>query len=247
LSRRLAGLGLACFLFVALLVSAPARLATLLLPADQVLLQGLQGSLWHGSASRCLLSLPAGHLQLGQLSWHLKPLSLLSLSPRIELDSQWGNQSLSATVTLRGQEDIDLSNVDAIVPAMLVRQFLPLAVGGNISLQLDHLSIRGQQPAAAAGRLVWQAAVWNSPQGRIPLGDYAVDIAQAEGEPLQGTLLTLSGPVRAEGIVELSGRNYSVAVNIYSESSLDAQIQQALSLVAAATDQGFALSLSGEI
>ena len=47
-----------------LVISAPARLLSLVVPAEQVLLYGLSGTVWRGSASSAMLRLPQGYLHL---------------------------------------------------------------------------------------------------------------------------------------------------------------------------------------
>ncbi|WP_084200706.1 type II secretion system protein N [Halioglobus japonicus] len=136
------GLVAALFLLVCLLVLAPARLVTVFIPAGQAQLQGVNGSLWHGTASRAVVSTQVGALQLGQLEWRIKPWSLLLLAPRVELRSQWGQQYLNAQLLVRGAEDIDLNAVDVRLPAELVKQVLPLELAGLVSLQASRLSVR---------------------------------------------------------------------------------------------------------
>ena len=46
------GVALALFFSLVLLAAAPARLLGLVLPSEQVLMDGFQGTLWRGSASR---------------------------------------------------------------------------------------------------------------------------------------------------------------------------------------------------
>ena len=59
-----------------------------------------------------------------------------------------------------------------------------------------------------------------------------MDIVPAVGGGLEGTVLTLSGPVEAEGGLELLGRDYSVDILVGSQGSLDSQVERALSLIA---------------
>lgn len=237
------------FLVVAVVASAPARLLPLLLPAGQVQMQGLAGTVWEGSASRCLLRTPAGYLQLGRVEWRLHPLSLLALAPTVEVRSQWGEQHASGTVTLYGQDEYGLSDVDARIDASLLRQLAPVAVDGQFALIAPRLHVAGGLPVGAEGRLVWEHGAWAAPQGRMALGTYAVDFAQpgGKGQALTGKVLTLAGPVRAEGSVRLVGRAYNLDVSIAGDHGLDPALAQALSLMARPTDKGFQLKLDGEL
>ena len=247
MSRFTLGLILALLLGVSLVVSAPARLLNLVLPAEQVLMQGFGGTLWRGSASRALVRAGPGYLHLGAVHWSLDPLSLLLLAPRLTLSSVWGNQVISGDLVLHGAQDIDLYDFEVVVAADLLRQFAPVAFTGSLSAQLGNLQLRNGLPHSGAGRLVWQNGGWQSPGGLLPLGTYALDFYQAPGEMLQGEVVTVSGPVAANGTVELQNRNYRVDILVSSRVAMDDQLQQALSLIAAPEPQGYRVVLNGEL
>jgi hypothetical protein len=246
MSRTSQGLVLALLLIVSLVTSAPARLLSFVLPADQVVMQGFTGTLWRGATSRCLIETGQGYLHLGAVRWRLSPLSLLTLSPRLTIESQWGTQRIAGDVVLRGEKDFDLHDFEASVAADLLRQFAPVGLGGSLSASFNHLLIRDSLPATGEGRLVWQEGAWQSQTGRLPLGSYAVDIVPAAGGGLEGTVLTLSGPVEAEGGLELLGRDYSVDILVGSQGSLDSQVERALSLIATPEERRYRIVLEGE-
>jgi general secretion pathway protein N len=238
---------LALLFFVVLIATAPARLLNLVVPGEQVMLRGLSGTVWNGSASGVLIRLPQGYFQLGTVQWSLQPFSLLTLSPHLTLGSQWGRQTLAGELILLGQQDIDVFNLEAQLAASILSRFAPVAVDGFFSLQSELLQVRDGMPFSGEGRLVWQNAGWNSPRGLVPLGTYALDFQQPENETLQGQILTLSGALEASGSLQLQQRHYEVDVLLSSESALDAQVQQMLSLIAKPEDSGFRLKLSGDL
>jgi hypothetical protein len=65
---------------------------------------------------------------------------------------------------------------------------------------------------------------------------------------IQANIDTLSGPVVATGAVTLNQRRY--AIDLFIESSgqeLDAELAQALSLIASPEENGYRLRLDGEL
>lgn len=246
-TRILGAIALALALLIVLLASAPARLLGLLLPSEQVLLQGFSGTIWRGSASRCLVRVGPGYLHLGKVDWALRPLSLLLLSPRLDFESRWGNQTLESDIALYGRSDILLRETSASLPADLLRQFVPVSLAGTLSIQLESLRLRDAWPVEGAGRLVWQRGAWLAPTGPVALGSYALAFSQAAGADLVGEILTLAGPVNAEGGVRLHERSYSVELSIQAEGALDERLQQALSLMARPVGDGYRLQLDGEL
>ncbi len=245
--RTRALLGLTVVAVVVALLSAPARLIGLFVPTEQLLVTGFSGTVWNGSASRCLLAVPGGYLHLGAITWRLQPLSLVFMAPRLHLVSDWGRQQLAGDIIIRGDEDLSLSDFEARFSAGLLQQFAPISLSGEISAQVASLNFSSSMLAQAEGRLVWQRGAWLSPQGSLPLGSYALDFIQAEGDPLAGEVVTLVGPVTAEGRVGLDGNRYSLAIDIASEGAMHPALQQALSLMARPVDDGYRLELVGEL
>ena len=88
--------------------------------------------------------------------------------------------------------------------------------------------------------------IWQAPRGPVPLGTYALDFATAEEGVLQGQVVTIAGPVEAAGSVQLEGRAYQLDILVSSEGSLEEQLQQALSLIAAPEAQGYRAKLNAE-
>lgn len=246
-TRLVGAAALALLLFVSLLVTAPARLLNLVVPSDLVQLRGLSGTVWNGSASGVLLRLPQGYFQLGVVQWSLHPLSLLTLSPHLSLSSKWGKQTLAGEVVIRGQQDLDLLDLEVQLAADVLSRFAPVAVAGFFSLQAELLQLRDGLPYSGNGRLVWQNAGWNSPRGLVPLGSYALDFQQQEDAPVLGEVITLSGPLQASGSLQLQQRHYEVDIQLSSDAALDAQVQQMLSLIAQPEGAGFRLALEGDL
>jgi general secretion pathway protein N len=241
------GVGLAMLLLVVIIVSAPARLLGYFLPAEVVTLSGYSGGFWRGGVSRCLVMMPGGYLHLGTVEWSLHPLSLLLLSPSLSITSRWGQQQITGEVTIHGSQDITFEDFDANFSAGVLQQFLPVALAGELAIRVESLAIRSGESQRAEGRLVWQRGAWKSPQGVQALGSYAIDFAQQEKAPLIGELITLEGPISAEGSVQLQGRAYNVDVAVSSEGAMDSQLQRALSLLARPVENGYHLVLQGDI
>jgi general secretion pathway protein N len=246
MSRVIWGVTLVLVLLFSFLAAAPARLLTLVLPEEQLVVEGLTGTLWRGQASRCLLRIPAGFLHLGAVQWSLAPLSLLTLAPQVQLRSDWGEQTLSGTLVLRGVRDLDLRDVKGRVSADLLRHLAPLALAGSFTAQVPELQLRDGLLYSGAGRLEWQNAAWNSPRGMVDLGSYTLQFEQLPGEALQGLVQTLSGPLEADGNLQVAGRNYTLDLMLSSPETLDPQLQQALSLMATPESEGYRLNLQGD-
>lgn len=237
---------LALLFLMSLVMSAPARLLSHIVPPEQLLISGLAGTVWQGSASSVLVRLPQGYFQLGAVQWSLQPLSLLLLAPHLTVSSEWGNQTFSGELVLRGQRDFDVLNAEGQLAAILLSRFAPVSVVGMFNLQLDRLELRQGLPHSALGRLVWQDSGWQSVRGLVPLGSYALDFEQIPEEALRGQVITLAGPLQASGSLELNDRRYEVDVLLGTEDVMDSQLQSMLSLIAVPEEGGYRISLASD-
>jgi len=245
ISRLLWAGSLALFLFVLLLVSVPARLLNYVVPADQLMMSGLSGTLWDGHAAAVRLRLPQGYWHLGSVSWTLEPFSLLLFTPRINVRSDWGNQTFSGDLLLRGKSDLAVYDVEGQIAAGVLRHFAPVALDGLFTLQFSELALSNGLPTRVQGRLVWQDGAWQSPRGLVPLGTYALNLQQLDGEPLRGEIVTLAGSLEASGGVVLDNRRYSVNILMRSEDELESQMQEMLGLIATPEGEEYRISVDG--
>ena len=247
ISRRILGLAVGLGLLVLIVANAPARVLLGVLPEQQLVLQGISGTLWHGRASRSLVAIEGGWLQLGTSEWKLSPFSLLLFAPSIQLESHWGRQTLSAQVQLRSANNIEMNDVDVRVDAALLRQYLPVGLVGDIAAQFETLKIAEGIPVNAEGRIVWEGGGWVSPQGRRALGSYAVEVNSSVQGSIVGEVITLAGDLRARGGLSLEQAQYQIDVTLDGEGLEDPQLRQALQLIAAPVDDGFRVKLEGQL
>ena len=247
MSRVTAGVAFGILFIGCLLAMAPARLLSIVLPAKEIIIQGYSGTVWSGTANRALLSTTAGYIHLGRISWSLSPLSLLALSPSLSIESSWGRQHINTGLRITGPEDLELTDLDAMVSVQLLRKFLPLSVAGDFSIQAQELSIENGLPSRARGRLVWQNAAWESAAGPVSLGSYAVDFQQTPGGALEADIITLAGRVKASGSAQLLGKDYNLDILISSDVGLGIQLEQALSLIAQPVPEGRRIKFDGQL
>lgn len=245
--RRSVPVAVACALFfLMLLVTAPARLASWLVPAEQVYLGGLDGTIREGRAATAAVAVPGGWLRLGRLHWHLSEWSLLMLSPRLQFESQWGQQRLKGLLSVAPTGTLKLHQLDSRFAAELVRQLLPVQLRGEFSLLANNVVIRNGAPEAGRGRLLWQRGLWLGNSSSQALGDYLLEFTIDGPMQARGKVSTLQGPVQVAGTVALSERRYAIDLSLRSESGFGPELGSALQLMAAPVENGYQLSFSAE-
>jgi hypothetical protein len=246
-------------LLVSFTFSAPARLLPYLIDSQMLQLSGVAGTVQDGRAARARVQTPGGYLHLGELRWTLAPWSLLSFAPSVKVDSLWGDQRGSLELRL-SKDGLALRRVDINVDAGLLKQVLPVELKGRLGMLFDDLLLSPTRVLRADGRLVWQGAAWESPTGLRVLGNYAATFTTSGTAPgttpgttptdqqITASIVTLSGPVVAEGTASLNQQRYAVDLLIQSSAQgFDPELAQALSLIASPAENGYRLRLDGEL
>lgn len=246
-SKLIPGSLLGLGLLLILLATAPARLLLAIVPAEQIILQGVSGTLWEGKASRVLVASGAGWLHLGVSRWSFSPLSLLTLAPRVEINSHWGRQTLKAELTLHSSHHIELRQLELLLDAAILQQYLPVSLVGDIAMQFEEITVREQYLESAVGRIAWREGGWLSPQGRRQLGSYALDVQPAASGGVVGEVISLAGDLQANGPVALNQSNYSIDVLLSGPGLDDPLLRQALQLVAIPEGDTYRVKLQGSL
>lgn len=234
-------------MLAAVLSTVPARVLPWFLGDQPLKLSGLSGTLWRGEAARAVLVTPSGTLHLGVLRWRLEPASLASFSPRVAVDSQWGQQRLAMRVRRSGGAQFSLRDVSASVDARLAQRWIPVELRGRVEAQLARLEVVDDIPVAVQGTLTWQGAGWFGPTGPRALGSYVAQLATEDEGRIVATISTLAGTLRAGGTVTLEAGRYAVDARLDPQGPVDPELEQALSLVAVPDENGYLLRLNGAL
>lgn len=188
---------------LALLIHAPATLVFKLLQSPQLtaLPYGLQGSLGRGQMAGIGIQ---NQTALRQLSWELKPLSLLWGRIRFDLQSR-------DTALLEGQLSFGLfggSRIDQLRYAGPLKPLLASAgqpfapVDGEINLQLETLRLAQGRVQTLDGTLRLGGLAWTLARDPLLLGDFQALLSSEDGT-LIAKLESLSGPIELNGEARL--------------------------------------------
>lgn len=204
---RAVWLGFAALLLsvVLLVLWLPARWA---LPLVQARLHGwqlraVQGSVWDGAADDLLTA--DGH-RLGRVQWRL---SRRALWGELALDLRFDGPNLQASGRLQrdAQGRQVWNEVQARVDLSGESPLLISALGdpqGTLEVHLTHAVLQANWPLQLDGRMQWHDAAMRTAQGRVPLGELALDLRGRDGV-LQGTLHDLDhGPLQLDGQLQAS-------------------------------------------
>jgi general secretion pathway protein N len=197
-----AALGAACYLLflIATLPAAWLSWGIARLSEGDVILAGVEGSVWRGGATLLLPHL--GPSALGRLEWSVQPLALLAgrLQYRLRLD---GTDAQARATLIPGLRRLGVRGLEAAAPAGFVaRVYAPaslFAPTGQVRLVCPELEL-GRNGMHGTAELTWENAGGRF-TGAAPLGDYRLELV-ASGERASLTLRTLRGDLELSGAGE---------------------------------------------
>ena len=196
--------GLAALVYLGLLLAwAPASLLAWALPQvshEAVWLERAEGSVWRGQAAGLVLRLGSNPaLQLGQVSWQVRPQDIFAgrLGYRLQVA---GADIQAASVLRAGLGGIELRETRAELPASWLGQVSPdielWQPGGKLLFETASLAFGRDGTAAGEATLRWR----NAASGRVrrPLGSYLADL-QGTRSGFEIKLSTEAGPLQLQG------------------------------------------------
>ncbi len=231
--KRLVIPGILVF-FGVMLATFPARVAYQWFAPAEVRLSGITGSVWSGSAAAAL----AGGAYVRDISWHFKPMSLLSGKLGFETHSSPASGSIDTEVALSLAGELTLSGLTGNVPLDLVHPaFQQNGIHGDITLQFDTIVISDGIPVAAQGSvLISDFFVADLSSSRI--GDFRAEF-QTNNGVVTGTVEDVSGVLDVSGTISLNAdRSFSFIGLVAPTPATPPSIVNQLRFLGSANDVG---------
>ncbi|MHB1590406.1 MAG: type II secretion system protein N, partial [Sulfuricella sp.] len=192
---------------VMLLATAPASLASWLVQRNfgpAVALEQAEGGLWAGQAKALHVMLSGNPVVIPDLTWRVRWGALFKGEIALALAYGAGGKLSAGTVFL-GWNQAGIENVDAVLPAELLPEMIPLMrnafSGGELTLRSKKL-VRKEGEFSGEAELVW-ANVGSALTSVNPLGDYRFQIT-GDKQRVLIRAETLRGALRFAGNGEWS-------------------------------------------
>lgn len=219
MNNRWAWLALGVGAYAAFAISMfPAGTAIRWFVPPQVAINGIQGTVWSGSAATGTI---AG-LPVQDLRWHLRPWTLLTgrVAGNVEVRLPDGFVTTAFSATRRAATFSDLrggtslATLASVVPALR-------GTRGQASIELSSLRLENGWPEQVRGNLKVAALeitpfIPNGNNNLLPLGDYTLTFGDAPPHTVAGRFIDNGGPLEIAG---------TVSVNQAREFSFDALIK----------------------
>lgn len=239
LAKLLFGLGLFIYFFWAVLSSIPAAWgAHFILKASPNLKLGtVTGTVWRGETANAKITIDGKTIDLGHLSWKLKPAALLSLKACAEINSELlaGDVCRNA-MGVNALTDVQVNGI----AASILNEAMGAQLGGEATVSLAEFRVTDEGHIHKLDGLVtWKGARVNGGTGWFNLGSFDValsengdgglfaDISDSEGE----FTVAVRGDIKLREIPKLNG-------TIHPKANAPQEITLALSAVAEQLEDG---------
>ncbi|HEX7763662.1 MAG TPA: type II secretion system protein N, partial [Cellvibrio sp.] len=167
-------------------------------------LSDVTGTLWNGRASLASLRTQVREYSLGQLSWQLRPLSLLTLSPCATVATRLPQQQFDGEICAAPSGALQVRDADISVPSVLLQTHLPIPIQGQFSSHIDQLQLRGNVLQSLKGNLTWNGARVNTGANWLDIGSYAAELSDNGNNGIKAQFFQLAGPMDVNLAVELT-------------------------------------------
>jgi general secretion pathway protein N len=177
--------------------------AYLMTRAGNMAMTGVSGTLWSGSASLASIKIKDVDYALGQFTWKLSWLSLLTLKPCANVSTRMDNQDFNGSVCVGTKGAFSLENATATFPSALIQPQLPLPVHGQFSLNVTKLAIANSQIKSAKGKLTWSEAKVFNGTSWMSLGGFGADFSDDGKSGVKAHVVDVGSPASVDLVVAL--------------------------------------------
>ena len=227
-----------------LVILFPARVAYNWFAPPGVLISGISGSIWSGSARRAT----APGVYISKLEWRIRPHILFTGKLGYSIEGSVGDGSIESELALGIGGDIYLTKLSGFIPL----QSLEVASGvrglrGNVSARFERLVLSNGIPVAATGTVEVSELL-------LPL------VAQSSIGGYRAEFFTQQDGVAAsvqdtDGIVDLAGSlklsadgNYEFLGQLAPKPETPPQVRQQMQFLGSANERGqYELRLEGRL
>jgi len=201
-------LGIVAFAAMAL-VTLPAQVAVKPLASHGIVLSGVTGTLWKGSAQ----VVQSGQVNVGALQWELHGWALLTGKAVADVKITRPDGFVQTKVTAAPSGRLSFENLSASLPLSSLPPAVSYGWKGSAEIKLSSLVIVDNWPAGAVGT-VEVLDLLGPPRQPAPMGGYKLTFPEAAPPGVvAGALTDLSGPLQVAGTLELKAADHSYLIN----------------------------------
>jgi general secretion pathway protein N len=212
----------------------PARIAFSWAAAPFVSMNGIQGTVWNGSA----LEFSTNGVYLRDLRWRARPLQLLTGKLLYQVTGSPPSGFFESEVAIRPGGKVTLRNLSASVPLQMFERASGISgLRGTASLQFERLELVNGGPSAMDGELEASDIVI-PPLARTSLGGYRAEFF-TQNNGITGSVEDTDGVYDLAGSLQISNdRSYQFLGKVMAKPGTSADLKQKLDALLPADEAG---------
>lgn len=239
LFKLLFGLGLVCLFLVMVISRIPAGWGAhfALKAAPNLKLAGVTGTLWHGQAGNAQVYFKGKIINLGHLSWQLKPLALLQLKACALVRSDLANADVCRNAA--GVNVLSNVFVDRL-PAKMLNEMVSTQLAGVGNVTIPEVRVKDSgEVLKINGNVNWVDAGINIGTGWFQLGNYDIALTENGGGGLFADITDVQGNFDVQVRADIAiGQIPKLNGTIHLKPAAPDQIRQFLSAFTEQMDDG---------
>ena len=228
-----------CAYFVFALSTFPAGTAVRWFVPPPVALNGIQGTVWSGSAASGTI----GGLPVQDVRWHVRPWTLLTGRVGATVETRLADGFLNTGLTASASR-VQFNDLRGGTSLATVASMLPVrGMRGQASVALSSLEIENGWPVHVIGELKLAALEIASfvPNGStsnlVPLGDYTITFGEAAARNVAARFVDNGGPLEVAGTLVVSpAREYTFDALIKPRNGASKDLVDGLNIMTADPD-----------
>jgi general secretion pathway protein N len=220
------------------LVSFPAGTAYAWFAPAELVLTGIQGTLWKGRAAGGTV----GGLALRDINWDVHVLRLLIGRLSAEIRAQLSDGGVSANVTVTPSR-VAMTDVRASTSLPTLRAVLPVSgTQGQANVSLSRLELDDGRLVEVIGelnlaQLEITPLISTGPRRLVPIGNYAIQFLESSGKGVNATFRDTGGPLEVTGtLVVDNARAYTLDGMIKPRADAPQELLDGIAVITADPD-----------
>lgn len=194
-------------------------------------LQGIDGSIWNGSAER--LNIPASPT-VNNINWSINPFSLLLARISSSIEASILDNRLTGNVSVNSSGELSASNIKTRLNAEAVQKLINLPMGeiaGDFIIDIESFEAHKTLPRAH-GTIQWNKARFTLAD-TVSFGNVNILIKPADNNSLNISLNNNGGDLDIEGQINIDeNKNYKLNLTFKPQANTRNNIKQSLAMFA---------------
>ena len=212
----------------------PAITAINSIDENNLKVNGLNGTVWKGSASE----ISSNEIYLRQTNWKIVPNELLKGNLTFDISTYPYNGQLKFNLILDLMNNLSATDIKGNFPNDILEIIAPfLGVSSEIDMNIKSLSLNNKNINQLEGQILLNNLVMKGISNRV-LGSYKIDLFERNGE-IYGSIDDISGEVdiAATMSLTLSGK-YIIDGAVSAKQNTSNQVRTILSFLGAENENG---------